>query len=333
MGPLFVTHGSYTVCTLCPHQCRLSEGKTGICGVRSNRGGKIELITYGVLSAYSLDPVEKKPLYHFFPGMNILSAGSYGCNMRCDFCQNWQISQKSQADSRHVTTPARIVSDALSAENNSGIAFTYNEPVVWFEFMRDVAVMAKEKGLHTVMVSNGFVNPGPLREITEFIDAFNIDLKSFDGEKHKRLTGAGLEPVKKTLSIIRESGSHLEITSLIIPGYNDLPEDMKLQSQWIASELGKETPFHLSRYFPAYKRNDPATSPESLHEIFKTASEYLSYVYLGNIESDEGSHTICNNCGTLVTIRKGYNTSHVRIDGNGRCAVCGNLIYRYFTSP
>ncbi len=331
MGSLFVTRESYAECILCPHQCRLAEGKTGICGVRINRGGKIELLTYGVLSAYSLDPVEKKPLYHFFPGSNILSAGSYGCNMRCDFCQNWQISQRRHDDFRSLTTPGNIVSDALSAENNAGIAFTYNEPVVWFEFIRDVAVKARKEGLHTVMVSNGFVNPDPLREMTGFIDAFNIDLKSFDRGKHRKLTGADLEPVKKTLSIIRESGSHLEITSLIIPGNNDDPADMKSQAQWIASELGEETPFHISRYFPVYLRNDPATSPECLHEIYMTASEYLRYVYLGNIESNEGNDTICSKCGTLVTTRKGYKTSHIRIDDDGRCAVCGNLIYRFFT--
>ncbi len=333
MNSLFVTHGTSAECMLCPHQCRLADGKTGICGVRRNNGGKIELLTYGIISAYSSDPVEKKPLYHFFPGKNILSAGSYGCNLKCDFCQNWQISQVSHGEFGHVTTPERIVSDAMSVQNNAGIAFTYNEPVIWYEFMRDVALLAKGKGLHTVMVSNGYVNPGPLREITGFIDAFNIDLKSFDEMKHKRLTGAKLEPVKKALSIIGESGKHLEITSLIIPGNNDDPEDMRSQARWIAAELGEETPFHISRYFPVYKRDDPPTSPETLHLLFRTASEYLRYVYLGNITGNEGNDTACSRCGTVVTKRKGYNTRQVAIDGQGRCTTCGNLIYRYFISP
>lgn len=333
MTSLFVTHGNKVECLLCPHQCKLAEGKTGICGVRRNRGGKIELLTYGVLSAYSSDPVEKKPLYHFFPGKNILSAGSYGCSMRCDFCQNWQISQRRLPDLKSSVTPEKIVSDALLEENNAGVAFTYNEPVIWFEFIRDVALQARTKGLHTVLVSNGYINPEPLREMTGFIDAFNIDLKSFDPEKHNRLTGARLEPVKKALSIIRESGRHLEITSLIIPGHNDDPGEMAGQVQWIASELGEETPFHISRYFPVYKRDDSPTAAESLHMIFKTASEYLRYVYLGNIKGNEGNDTICSKCGTIVTTRRGYGTSHVSIDNRGRCAVCGNLIYRYFTSP
>ncbi len=333
MYPLFITHGTTAECMLCPHQCRLAEGKTGICGVRRNNGGIIRLLTYGVISGYSSDPVEKKPLYHFFPGMNILSLGSYGCNMKCDFCQNWQISRKRNQDFTPVTSPERIVSDALSEHNNAGIAFTYNEPVIWYEYMYDVALPAKEKGLNTVMVSNGYVNPGPLREITRFIDAFNIDLKSFDAETHKRLTGAELEPVKKTLSVIRESGKHLEITSLIIPGNNDDPSDMRSQARWIASELGEETPFHISRYFPAYKRDDPATPPEILHLLFLEASEYLKYVYLGNIAGPEGHDTFCSKCRTVVTTRKGYSTSHVGIDNTGRCRVCGNIIYRYFISP
>lgn len=333
MYSLFTSRGTSAECMLCPHHCLLSEGKTGICGVRRNIGGKIELLTYGVVSGYSSDPVEKKPLYHFFPGMNIFSIGSYGCNMRCDFCQNWQISQTRNQDFIPVTTPGRIVSDALSAHNNAGIAFTYNEPVIWYEFMCDVALRAKENGLHTVMVSNGYVNTQPLKEMTGFIDAFNIDLKSFDGEKHKRLTGAELEPVKKALSTIRESGKHLEITSLIIPGNNDKRDDMRNQARWIASELGEETPFHISRYFPIYKRYDPATPPETLLLLFMEASEFLKYVYLGNTTGTEGNNTCCSKCGKVVTKRKGYFTSHVGIDNKGRCISCGNLIYRYFISP
>ncbi|TAL78787.1 MAG: AmmeMemoRadiSam system radical SAM enzyme, partial [Bacteroidetes bacterium] len=264
MIPLFERKNGKLECLLCPHFCKIAEGKSGICKVRKNTGEKIELLTYGVLSGYSSDPVEKKPLYHFYPGYNILSAGSYGCNMRCDFCQNFNISQIIPEGMFPEETPEKIVTEALSAEKNIGIAFTYNEPVIWFEFVIDVATIAKDEGLFTVMVSNGFVNSGPLNEFIQFIDAFNIDLKAFNKTFYKKLTGADIEPVKNSLKQISKSGRHLEITTLIIPGQNDKISEMALQSEWIAGELGKDVPLHLSRYFPMYRRNDPATSQETL---------------------------------------------------------------------
>ena len=272
-------------CLLCPHYCKLAEGKTGICGVRKNTGEKIELITYGVLSGYSLDPVEKKPLYHFFPGYNILSIGSFGCNMRCDFCQNYHISQKVPESLDPEITIKKIIKDALSTENNIGIAFTYNEPIIWFEYIRDVASIAKKEGLYTVMVSNGYVNSEPLDEIIEFIDAFNIDLKAFNNTFYRNLTGAELEPVKNSLKQIAKAGKHLEITTLIIPGQNDDEKEMAEQTEWIANELGTDIPFHLSRYFPTYKRDNPPTTEESLNRLWEIASSNLDYVYLGNSHS------------------------------------------------
>ena len=218
MIPLYKIDQGKAQCLLCPHFCKIAIGKSGICGVRKNTGGKIELQTYGVLSGYSLDPVEKKPLYHFFPGHNILSVGSYGCNMRCDFCQNYHISQNIPERLESQISPENLVNAAKSSERNIGLAFTYNEPIIWFEFMRDAAVAVKEAGLYTVMVSNGFVNPDPLREIIGFIDGFNIDLKAFNGKLYRNLTGADIEPVKDGLKQIAGSGRHLEITTLIIPG-------------------------------------------------------------------------------------------------------------------
>jgi pyruvate formate lyase activating enzyme len=318
-------------CLLCPHYCKLATGKTGICGVRKNTGGKIELITYGVISGYSLDPVEKKPLYHFFPSHNILSIGSFGCNMRCDFCQNFHISQKVPESLVPEVTINKIIKDALTTEKNIGIAFTYNEPIIWFEYMRDVAEIAKKEGLYTVMVSNGFVNREPLVEILEFIDAFNIDLKAFNNDFYRQLTGAELEPVKKSLKQIAGSGKHLEITTLIIPGQNDCEKEMELQSEWMAGELGENIPFHLSRYFPTYKRDNPPTPEGSLIKLFDIASEKLDYVYMGNSHSDAGQNTSCPGCGTEVTIRKGYRTILVNLDEEGKCTCCGTLIYKNFT--
>jgi pyruvate formate lyase activating enzyme len=332
MIPLYNKYEDRTECTLCPHYCKIKEGKTGICGVRKNNHGSIELITYGVLSGYSLDPIEKKPLYHFYPGTNILSLGSYGCNMHCDFCQNYNISQRVSSGYVPKASIDGIIKDAHDALNNIGIAFTYNEPVIWFEFIRDVADEARKKGLKTVMVSNGYVNKEPLDEIISFTNAFNIDLKAFNNDFYKRLTGADLEPVKNALRQIAGSGKHLEITTLIIPGKNDNEKEMALQTEWIAGELGKEIPFHLSRYFPMYKREDPATPTETLKKLADIASNSLSYVYVGNMISDTGQNTQCPVCGKIVTKRSRYHTRLMNLDQKGNCTGCGTNIYRHFTS-
>jgi pyruvate formate lyase activating enzyme len=317
-------------CQLCPHYCKLSAGKTGICGVRKNTGNNIELTTYGVISGYSLDPIEKKPLYHFYPGYKILSVGSYGCNMRCDFCQNYHISQNVPVSMQPELTIDGIIKDCLKAENNIGLAFTYNEPIISFEFIRDAAAKAKEKGLKTVMVSNGYVNPAPLKEIIGFIDAFNIDLKAFNEVFYKKVTGSEMEPVKKTLKQISESGRHLEVTTLVIPGMNDDENGMRLQTEWMAGELGRNVPFHLSAYFPRYKRESPATSDDILVRLSDIASEKLDYVYTGNTGLSLKQSTHCKECSTLVTIRSGYKTTTLNLNENGTCAVCGNLIYSNF---
>lgn len=330
MASLFKKINEKLECQVCPHYCKLSAGQTGICGVRKNTGEKVELITYNVLSGYSVDPVEKKPLYHFFPGHNILSLGSYGCNMRCDFCQNYQISQNVPKSIIPDVSVKRIIKDALSTENNIGIAFTYNEPVVWFEFMRDIATGAKKEGLSCVMVSNGYVSSGVLGEILNFTDAFNIDLKAFNESFYKTLTGAKLEPVKESLKQIADSGKHLEVTTLIIPGQNDDEREMALQTEWMAAELGQDIPFHLSRYFPTYKRNDPATSEDSLKKLSDIASKNLNFVYVGNSNSGTGQNTACPVCGTVVTIRTGYKTKLHNLDEEGKCNNCGKAIYKDF---
>ncbi|MCE5346586.1 MAG: AmmeMemoRadiSam system radical SAM enzyme [Bacteroidales bacterium] len=331
MTSLFKISDNNLECLLCPHYCKLTKGKTGICGARKNTGEIIDLMTYGVISGFALDPVEKKPLYHFFPGYSILSAGSFGCNMRCDFCQNYSISQKIPENIKAEMTPEKIVKTALSAERNIGVAFTYNEPVIWFEFMRDVATIAKAEGLFTVMVSNGYVNKEPLDEIIQFIDAFNIDLKAFNGDFYKKLTGVDIEPVRRSLKQISKSGKHLEITTLIIPGQNDNEMEMQLQSEWIAGELGENIPLHLSRYFPMFKRNDPLTPQDTLNRLFEIAASKLDNVYIGNTNSDIGQDTYCPECGKKVTIRSGYTTTFSNLDREGKCTSCGTQVYKYFT--
>ena len=288
-------------------------------------------MTYGVTSGHSLDPVEKKPLYHFFPGRNILSIGSYGCNMRCDFCQNYHISQSRAGSFSPGTDPDILAIEALNAPNNIGLAFTYNEPVIWFEFIMDTAAKIREMGMYNVMVSNGFVNRNPLNDLLEFIDAFNIDLKSYNDQFYAKLTGAELEPVKNALKQIAKAGKHLEITTLIIPGRNDSEQEMEMESKWISEELGNETPLHLSRYFPMYKRDDPVTPESTLTRLSDKASEHLKYVYVGNTSSIRGQDTACSKCGKIVTRRSGYNTRLLNLDSKGNCTGCGNTVYRNFT--
>ncbi|MCU0461331.1 MAG: AmmeMemoRadiSam system radical SAM enzyme [Bacteroidales bacterium] len=332
MTTLFRKENDKTVCLLCPHNCKIAAGKTGICGVRKSTGESIELLTYGVISGYALDPIEKKPLYHFYPGTNILSIGSYGCNMRCDFCQNYNISQHTLSSYPSNSEPDKIVRDAQGELHNIGIAFTYNEPIIWFEFIRDVALKAKRKGLRTVMVSNGFVNREPLEEMLSFIDAFNIDLKAFNSDFYKKLTGAGLEPVKEALKQIAKSPRHLEITTLVIPGKNDDEKEMAMEAEWIAGELGKDVPLHLSRYFPMFKREDPATPIDTLKRLYETASRYLNYVYMGNTASEAGQDTRCPKCGATVAKRTGYTIKLQNLDQKGKCSSCGTKIFRHFTS-
>ena len=332
MATLFKIAGDKIQCVLCPHNCMIGDGNSGICKARKNNSGSSELTTYGVISGCALDPIEKKPLYHFYPGTNIFSIGSYGCNMRCDFCQNYSISQRTIAGFVNRTDPEQIVKNALDSLHNIGIAFTYNEPVIWFEYIKDVALLAKNNDLRTVIVSNGYVNREPLEEFISFTDAFNIDLKAFNNAFYRRLTGADIEPVKEALKLIAGSGRHLEITTLIIPGHNDSEEEMAEETEWIAKELGCDVPFHLSRYFPMYKREDPATNSQKLIRLSEIASKNLRYVYVGNMVSETGQNTICPQCGKTVTRRSGYNIKIMNLDQKGNCKNCGKQIYKNFTS-
>ncbi|NLE34875.1 MAG: AmmeMemoRadiSam system radical SAM enzyme [Bacteroidales bacterium] len=314
-------------CLLCPHRCLIRPDERGICGVRENRNGGIALITAGVISGYALDPIEKKPLYHFFPGSMILSVGSYGCNLRCDFCQNYHISQNIPKEQTVRLKPAQLVRQAVNAKGNIGIAYTYNEPVIWYEYVAECARLAAGEGLKNVMVTNGYINREPLVAMTDFIDAFNIDLKSFNNEFYRKYTGATLKPVLEAIRIVASSGRHLEITTLILPGLNDSPAAMRQEAEWIAENAGRGVPLHLSRYFPMYRRNDPATPPETIMMLKEIAGEYLDYVYTGNMQGiDGGGDTHCPSCHTVVIRRSGYSVRITSLNDDGRCQACGHQI-------
>ncbi len=313
-------------CDLCPWFCILKPGQTGNCKVRQNIGGKLVTHVYNKVAAFGIDPIEKKPLYHFHPGKNILSIGEVGCNMHCSFCQNHRISQcfASEYVGFQEITSEQIAEKALKTPRNIGIAYTYNEPFTFYEFMLETAKIAHENGLKNVVVSNGYINPKPLKNLLPFIDAFNIDLKAFSEEFYMKQTKGKLEPVLETLNIIAKSPAHLEITNLVIPGLNDNEAEFAKMVKWIATELGNDVPLHLSRYFPQHEMNLPATSVKKLEALYKLAKQHLQHVYLGNVNDEIRSSTTCAICSETLISRNQYKTSIQNLDENGCCKNCGN---------
>jgi len=317
----------YVQCTLCPHFCKIKEGKSGNCHVRKNIGRKLISESYNRICSINSDPIEKKPLYHFYPGKNILSIGSLGCNLHCKFCQNYEISQTSIKQYPYLKSadPSHLVDLALS-EDSVGIAYTYNEPTVWYEYMMDVAVLAHKQGLKNVMVTNGYINPKPLDELCKFIDAFSVDLKAFTNDFYKNLTSSSLQPVLDTLLQVNKSGKHLEITNLVIPNQNDDAFTFEKMASWIKKELGPDTVLHISRYYLTHKLDEPATPPETLENFYNIAKSYLHYVYIGNLHTDTGQNTYCPNCNTLTISRTGYFTKIENINQQGICTKCNNVV-------
>ena len=319
-------------CNLCPHYCQLKEGERGKCGVRKNSHGKLIAENYGVISSVHLDPIEKKPLYHFYPASWILSVGSIGCNLSCSFCQNCDISQTTVDEYPWLKqfSIEQVLAYNEEYENNIGVAYTYNEPTVYFEFMVDLALEVHAHGMKNVMVSNGYIAPDPLAELLEFMDAFNIDLKAFNNEFYKTFTDSRIKPVKDTLKRIRKSGRHLEITNLVIPTLNDNKEEFEEMVKWIHNELGEFTVLHLSRYFPAYQLQYPPTPASTLARLFEISKKYLPYTYTGNLSYTPGQDTYCHQCNAKVIEReRGYLTKVKGLDEYGKCLLCDNQIIKY----
>ena len=316
-------------CTLCRHRCIIREGESGICRIRVNKEGKLYSLVYGYPIALHIDPIEKKPLFHFLPGSNALSIATVGCNFRCKFCQNWDISQLPRDYNRvegYKVSPEEVVGAALRS-GSTIISYTYTEPTIFFEYALEIAGLAHAKGLRNIFVTNGYMTPEAIEMATGLIDAANVDLKAFSDKFYKKYCSARLAPVLETLKHMRSAGIWIEVTTLLIPGLNDDKHEIASLAEFIADSLGRETPWHISRFHPAYRLLDaPLTPVKSLTTAFEIGKDAgLKYVYIGNVATKHGADTFCSNCGTTVIDRKGY-TARCNMTRDERCPVCNEKI-------
>jgi pyruvate formate lyase activating enzyme len=321
-------------CYLCPRHCHIGDGQSGFCFIRINRGGKLYNLGYASPAAIQMDPIEKKPLNHFLPGTTVFSMGTAGCNMGCFFCQNWDIS-KSKHDQVHSSyLPAEDVVLLAIRYGSPSIAFTYNEPTIWGEYVVDICAAAKEHGLNTVMVTNGYITYEAFHDIYDHIDAANVDLKAFTEDFYGKLTLTHLQPVLETLQWLKnETNVWFEITNLIIPTLNDDPKETRKLTEWIVNNLGPDVPLHFTAFHPDFKlRDKPNTPPSTLHQAREIAREVgLHYVYEGNIFSD-GAHTLCPGCG-MTLIRRSWHDVLVNRLKDGKCPQCGYAIAGRWVNP
>lgn len=293
-------------CHLCPRNCIILENKIGFCGVRQNKKGILYSLVYGKLCSMNTDPIEKKPLFHFAPGSQSMSISTVGCNLACSFCQNWEISHPDKVFGDDIS--ANRVIEIAKNNNIPGIAYTYTEPTIFFEFAYDTMKLAKKAGLYNIWVSNGYINPEPAKKVAKYIDAINVDLKGDVKFYQKLCSVPNEEPMKKALKIYKDAGIWIEITNLIIPGFNDKPEQIKKLVLWVKNNLGADTPLHFSRFYPQYKMLDvPQTPTEILEKAVEIAKkEGMHWIYLGNVHGHEWESTICWKCGEVLIKRSGY---------------------------
>lgn len=311
--------GGKAWCHLCPIQCKISEGKTGVCGVKKNVGGTLLATAYGRTTSFNTDPIEKKPLYHFYPGTNILSVGLNACNLNCLFCQNYQVSQLD-ASTRYMSP--EYLAEAAGKDGSIGVAYTYTEPLMWYEYILDAAEKVKEKGLKNVLVTNAHIEETPFREILPLIDALNIDVKSMDADFYKKICKGKLNPVLKNVELAAEK-AHVEITNLIIPTLNDDDSHFERLASFVA-DIDPLIPLHFSRYHPAYKMDTHPTPVETLLRAKDIALKKIKYVYIGNVSLPGGNDTLCPHCGTLL-IERDYMGAAVSVK-NGNCLECGKKV-------
>jgi pyruvate formate lyase activating enzyme len=314
-------------CQLCPRRCILSPNQKGVCRVRENQKGKLYALTYGKPCTVSVEPIEKAPFFHFIPGHKRLCIATVGCNLRCKYCQNWQISQKSVDEVSHYDLSTEDIIKIAKMEKVKSICFTFTEPVVSYEYIYEIAKLAHEEGIKTSVVSAGYINPEPLKKLIKVLDAVKIDLKGFTEDFYTEVTGGTLQPVLNTLKILKEENKWFEIVNLIVPTVNDNPEDIKKMCEWIKENLGDEVPVHFIRFHPAYKLTRLQPTPiETLEKAHKIAKDVgLKYVYIGNVPGHEYNSTFCPYCGKRLIHRVGFSVLENNI-ANGKCKFCGGKI-------
>ena len=313
-------------CELCPRLCTIKEGGLGLCRTRKNIKGELYSLVYARPCSVHVDPIEKKPLYHFMPGARAFSIATVGCNFFCSFCQNWQISKAGaeNIDKQHDELLPEQVVELCKKSNCNIISYTYTEPTIFYEYMLEIVKLAKKAGIKNTIVSNGFVNEAPLKELCKLIDGANIDLKGFTDEFYQKVCKGKLEPVLKSLKILKQEGVWLEITNLVIPGLNDDFKKIEEMCNWISKELGKDVPLHFSRFHPDYKLTDANPTPmETLEKAKRIAEKYLDYVYVGNVAGE--SNTVCPKCKSVVIQRSMMSVIDNKLK-YGKCFKCGNKI-------
>jgi pyruvate formate lyase activating enzyme len=322
-------------CDLCPRHCRMREGQRGLCYVRQCLDGEIKLVSYGRSSGFCVDPIEKKPLNHFYPGSSVLSFGTAGCNLACKFCQNWDMTKAREMDVlADAASPAQLAQTAARLDCRS-VAFTYNDPVIFLEYAVDVAAACREAGVRTVAVTAGYIDPAPRREFFAAVDAANVDLKAFTDEFYYKTCGGHLGPVLETLEYIRhDTDTWLELTTLLIPGLNDSTEELERMTKWVVAHLGPDVPMHFSAFHPDWKMRDIGpTPPATLTRARRIAMDNgVRYAYTGNVHDAAGGSTFCHDCGELLIERDWYELGRWGLDSAGRCRNCATPLAGHFAA-
>jgi pyruvate formate lyase activating enzyme len=314
-------------CHLCPWECTVAPGERGACQVRENRDGTYYSLVYGQVASYYNDPIEKKPFFHFLPGRTAFSIATAGCNVECKFCQNWELAQRTPEEVPSMPmTPDEVAGSAIRA-GSAAIAYTYNEPTIFTEFMQDLAAASRKRGIRNVAVSNGFIQPEPLKDLCKVLDAYKVDLKAFSDSYYEKIVGGQLAPVLQTLQTLRQEGVWTEIVYLIVPTLNDSDGEIRDMCAWVRQELGPDVPVHFSRFYPQYKlRNLPPTPIPTLEKAWQIGRDAgLHYVYMGNVPGHPGENTVCPVCGEKVISRIGYRVTKVQLK-DGHCGHCGHPI-------
>ncbi|MBD3183157.1 AmmeMemoRadiSam system radical SAM enzyme [Candidatus Poribacteria bacterium] len=334
-GKYYRTTGPYIQCTLCPLFCVIPEGEAGICRVRINQGRKLYTMVYGQPCSVAFHPMEQGPIFHAFPGSRCIGLATAGCNLRCKYCQNWQMSQFDSEETDNYDLPPERVAILAREKRCHAVVFAYTEPVVSYEYTMDTALKAKESGLKTVLVTAGYVDTQPLKDLCECMDVVRIDLKSFSEKFYEDVVGGKLKPVLDAIKVTHDQDTWLEIVDPIVSGYNDSPEEIEQMSKWMVENIGPDVPMHFLKFFPAYKmRNFPPTPEETLDRCRKIAMDAgLNYVYLGNMPGNAGENTFCPNCEKLLIARVGYLGITEKNIADNKCKFCGHYIPGLWESP